>query len=87
MGARRPDDWMPRPRDRAPVLSMSRPIVAALVAAGADVNARQGRALQQAARWRDDYSIKYILGLPGADSKWLEQRGASSSRNGQQQQR
>lgn len=63
---------MPRPRDRAPVLSMCRPIVEALVAAGADPNARQGRALRQAARWRDTYSIDYLKTLPGIDLTWLE---------------
>jgi hypothetical protein len=43
---------MPRPRDRAPVLSIGRPMVDLLLSHGADVNARGGRAACQAARWK-----------------------------------
>lgn len=66
-----PDTWLPRPRDRAAVLSMCRPLVAMLLAAGADINARQGRAIRQAARWRDSYSLAYLMTL-GADPAYLK---------------
>jgi hypothetical protein len=41
-------------------------MVELLLQRGASVDARQGRALRQAARWRDTYSIAYLLSL-GAD--------------------